>query len=172
MVEDVVVVGPYVDCAYKEQPVQQVFNRRLCKTKSCDLYNTKLPKGSKYCSHCGAEVQLEKKIVNAQTSQDEFLAKVRAELAAINSPLVFPDKQLAKVVKATNHHFWHVKPQKLIKGSAHSDGVVHPVTQDRIASDIDTFKSMFQKEYTILVSAYGVENISLHWGVMVYLPLV
>lgn len=169
--EDVVIAGPYVSCAYKAPPVEQkTFLRRLCKNKSCDLYNTKLPKNAKFCQSCGKAVQVEKKVVSSENNLDTFLAKVRADLAAVNSKLVFPDKQLANAVAKTGHHFWHVSQGVLAKGPSHKEGVVHSVTQDKIAQDIDMFASMFKNEYTILTNAYGAENVSLHWGILVYLP--
>lgn len=149
-------VGPYIKCLLRE--VSKTHATWTCANKQCANRNKSLT-GSWFCAICGTACESVEEVVSGfapdKMAVDEMIGEVFFSPRISNGPvhLWLPNQhrgERAEVIRARN------------------DLYECPIRNEDIEKDRQWIRVEYEKELDIFRAEYGMQNVHLCWGRLVY----
>ena len=153
-------VGPYVRCAVGTKEIQAL--RIACPNPECLNYACELR--TPYCHLCGKQVG---SVTHTVTVDAVDVWDMRE---TIDDALTTPSGDAyMHWAEASRAHLWI--PNRAMPGrdphlESRVDFALVAIEPGQIQAELDAFRRQFQHQILQLIAAYGVDVVTLHWGII------
>ena len=156
-------LGPYVIC--QNSLVDSVSTRRACTNRKCRLHtHDYFDKSHKFCTLCGTKIdEVKFNLRDKKVSGHELQEEMDEKLIVLGIDCSTLDK---------NDDIWvsnirRPKNKRKLSFDPKFDGEQYiEITPELMAEEISEFVDQFRDEISILRKAYGLENVTIKWGLI------
>ena len=152
-------VGPYFEC--KTRKAGTAYNFSSCTQDCCKNYMREYLVAKNFCEECGHPISevTATKLVNAVDTYQVMLA-VKERIA---EPL---GEYIARWCQENNTDIWLANIRNKWRFNPLFQISVQSVDFENISADIAEFTDQYRNELSILRNYYGLENVTIKWGII------
>jgi hypothetical protein len=155
-------LGPYVEC--RTGKVEKTLTKNACINKKCDTYGKE--RSTPFCEKCGGKIdEFTYKTQGSKVDAWEVAEKLNEKLT---SPM---GDYIRQWEKKNNIDLWVSNIRRKGKNRPFSFDPTEAVealeiTPALMADEISEFTDQFRGEISILRKEYGLENVTVKWGLI------